>query len=263
MTGRPCDDKRRIALKDTLRQTANLVTVLIALTVNILASTLPLNGQNTGEISDRFEVYFVPAGYVFAIWGVIYLGWIAFVIYQFQPSQKDSPRLRRLGYLFALSNLFNAGWLFAWHYNLFGLSVLIMLSLLGLLIASYLRLDVNRSSARGVEWWSVDLPFSIYLGWISVATVANITSWLYFIEWNGFGISAPLWAVIMIAVASVLGILMTITRRDAAYVFVLAWSFIGIAVKQASAMNVSTAAWMAAGLMLLLAVYALTRRKFA
>lgn len=83
--------------KDTLRQLANAASVVLALTVNILASTLPLNGQNTGEISDRFEVYFVPAGYVFAIWGIIYIGWIAFAIYQFLPAQKESPRLRRLG----------------------------------------------------------------------------------------------------------------------------------------------------------------------
>ncbi len=84
-------------MKDTLRQITNLITVIIALTVNILASALPLNGQNTGEISDRFQVYFVPAGYVFSIWGIIYIGWIAFTIYQFRTSQKESPRLRRLG----------------------------------------------------------------------------------------------------------------------------------------------------------------------
>lgn len=151
-------------MKDSLRQLTNLITVIIALTVNILASTLPLNGQNTGEISDRFQVYFVPAGYVFAIWGVIYLGWIAFTIFQFRPSQKESPRLQRLGYLFALSNIANAAWLFSWHYNLFGLSVLIMLTLLGLLITSYLRLNVNGSSVSRAERWSVDIPFSIYLG---------------------------------------------------------------------------------------------------
>ncbi len=247
-------------MKDTLRQTANLVSVLITLTVNILASALPLNGQNTGEISDRFAVYFVPAGYVFAIWFFIYVGWIAFVICQFRADQKESPRLRKLGYLFALSGLANSAWLFAWHYNTFGLSVLIMLSLLGLLIASYLRLNVNRSHATGAEWWSVDLPFSIYLGWITVATVANITSWLYSIEWNGFGISAPAWAVIMIAVASVVGLLMALTRRDAAYLFVLVWSFIGIAVKQADTALVAASAWVGAGVMLALAVYSLTRR---
>jgi hypothetical protein len=247
-------------LKDTLRQIANLVAVIIALTVNILASTLPLNGQNTGEISDRFQVYFVPAGYVFSIWGVIYLGWIAFTIYQFQPSQKESPRLRRLGYLFAISNLFNAAWLFAWHYNAFGLSVLVMLSLLGLLIASYLRLDVNRVAVTRAERWSVDIPFSIYLGWITVATVANITDWLYLVEWNGLGIPAQTWAVIMLAAASLLGVLMTLTRRDAAYLFVLVWSFVGIAMKQTPAPMVVLSAWIAAALMLGLAVFSLRRR---
>src|SRR5512135_3872901 len=134
-------------MKDTLRQVTNLVTMLIALSVNILANALPLNGQNTGAISDRFKVYFVPAGYVFAIWGVVYIGWIAFAIYQALPAHKQDERLRRLGYLFALSGVFNAAWLFCWHYNRFGLSVLVMLALLGTLIASYLRLDVGRRRA--------------------------------------------------------------------------------------------------------------------
>ncbi len=247
--------------KDTIRQAANLLSVLVALTVNILASTLPLNGQNTGEISDRFEVLFVPAGYVFSIWGVIYLGWIAFTIFQLQPSQKENPRLRRLGFLFALSNLANAAWLFCWHYNLFGLSVLVMLALLGLLIASYLRLNVNRSAVGPAEYWSVDVLFSVYLGWITVATVANITDWLYFIGWDGFGISAQLWAVIMLVVASLLGLVMAWSRRDAGYLSVLVWAFIGIAVKQAVEPVVATSAWVAAGLMLALLIYSgLTRR---
>ena len=248
-------------MKDTLRQTANLVTVLIALTVNILASALPLNGQNTGEISDRFQVYFVPAGYVFVIWFFIFVGWLVFAMYQFLPSQKENPRLRRLGYLFAVSNIANAAWLFAWHYNFFGVSVLIMLSLLGLLIASYLRLDVNRVSVSRAERWSVDIPFSVYLGWITVATVANITSWLYSIEWNGLGIPAPTWAVIMIFVAAVVGLAMALTRRDAAYLLVLVWSFIGIAVKQTPAPAVVNTAWVAAALMLALTIYSLFRRK--
>ena len=250
-------------MKDTLRQIANLVSVVIALVINILAATLPFNGQNTGQISDQFQVYFVPAGYVFAIWFIIYFGWIAFVIFQFRPSQKESPRLRRLGYLFALSGIANAAWLFAWHYNVFGLSVLIMLTLLGLLIASYLRLDVNRVPVSRAERWSVDIPFSIYLGWITVATVANVTDWLYLVEWNGFGIPATTWAVIMIAVASVVGLLMALTRKDAAYLLVLVWSFIGIAVKQASVTNVAAAAWIGAGFMLVLAIYSLMRRQAA
>jgi len=246
--------------KDTIRQYANLLSVLLALIVNVLASALPLNGQNTGEISDRFRVYFVPAGYVFSIWGIIYIGWIAFTIFQFLPSQKGSPRLRRMGNLFAISNIFNAAWLFCWHYNLFGLSVLVMLVLLGLLIASYLRLNVNRSSVTRAEYWSVDVLFSVYLGWITVATVANITDWLYFVGWDGLGIPAQAWAVIMLAIASLLGLAMALTRRDAGYLAVLVWAFAGIAVKQTSAPMVVVSAWIAAALMFGLAIFSLTRR---
>jgi hypothetical protein len=247
--------------KDTLRQIANLLSVILALTVNILASALPLNGQNTGAISDRFKVFFVPAGYVFAIWGVIYLGWIAFTVYQFLPAQKESPRLRRLGYLFALSGVANAAWLFCWHYNQLGLSVLVMLSLLGLLIASYLRLDVNRTPARRNERWCVDIPFSVYLGWITVATVANITDWLYQVQWPGWGLSPQIWAVVMLAAASLIGLLMALTRQDAAYLLVLVWSFAGIGVKQAAAPLVAVSAWIAALFALLLAVYCLFARR--
>jgi hypothetical protein len=250
-----------IMSKDTLRQIANALSVVIALTVNILASTLPLNGQNTGEISDRFPVYFVPAGYVFAIWSVIFIGWIAFAIYQFQPAQKENPRLRNLGYLFAISGLFNAAWLVCWHYNLFGLSVLVMLTLLALLIASYIKLNVGLTVVTAAERWSVDVPLSVYLGWISVATVANISSWLYLVNWNGFGIAPQVWAVIMISIASVLGILMTLTRRDSGYVFVLAWSFAGIALKQAGVPLVANAAWGAAVLALGLAISSIIIRR--
>ena len=247
--------------RDTIRQTINLLSVILALTVNILASVLPLNGQNTGEISDRFQVYFVPAGYVFAIWGLIYIGWIAFIIFQFQRSQTENPRLRALGYWFALSNLANATWLFCWHYNQFGLSVLVMLTLLGLLITSYLRLDVNRRPVSRPEYWSVDVLFSVYLGWITVATVANITDWLYLVQWNGFGISAQVWAAIMLTIASLLGLGMALLRRDVGYLSVLVWAFVGIAVKQTSAPLVVLSAWIAAAAMLGLIIYSLTHRR--
>ena len=249
--------------KDSLRQLVNILSVGLALGVNILASVLPLNGQNTGEISDRFPVFFVPAGYVFAIWGVIYIGWIAFAIYQARSTQRENPRLRRLGYAFALSCVFNAAWLFCWHYNRFGLSVLVMLGLLVLLIVSYLRLDVGNTAAGTAERWSVDIPFSVYLGWITVATVANISDYLYLIRWDGFGIAPQVWAVIMIVVASLLGALMAVLRRDSAYVFVLVWSFVGIAVKQAATPLVAYTAWVFALMMLALAIFSILQRRRA
>jgi len=249
--------------KDSLRQLVNILSVGLALAVNILASALPLNGQNTGEISDRFQVYFVPAGYVFAIWGLIYIGWITFAIYQARPSQKENPRLRKLGYAFALSGVFNAAWLFCWHYNRFGLSVLVMLALLALLIVSYLRLDVGRTTVSAAEKWCLDIPFSVYLGWITVATVANVTDYLYFIKWDGFGIAPQVWAVIMLVVASLLGALITVLRRDSAFVFVLAWSFVGIAVKQDASPLVAYTAWAFAIVMLGLAIFSIVQRRRA
>lgn len=247
--------------KDTLRQAANILTVILALIINVLSNALPLNGQNTGEISDRFKVFFVPAGYVFAIWGVIYIGWIAFSVYQALPAQKENPRLRRLGWLFAVSNLFNAAWLFCWHYNLFGLSVLVMLSLLGLLIASYLALNVGRTAVSTAGKWCIDIPFSVYLGWVSVAAIANITDYLYFAGWDGFNLAPEIWAAIMLVIASVLGLLMMLARRDAGFLLVLVWAFAGIAVKQAGTPLVAYTAWIATGVALLLAVFSLLRRK--
>jgi benzodiazapine receptor len=247
--------------KDTLRQLANALSVALALTVNILASALPLNGQNTGEISNRLKIYFVPAGYVFAIWGVIYIFWIAFTVYQFLPTHRQSPRLRKLGYFFALSGVFNAAWLFCWHYNQLGLSVLVMLALLGVLIASYLKLNVGRAPVSNAEKWCVDIPFSVYLGWITVATVANVSGFLFSINWNGFGIEPQVWAVNMLVVASLLGLLMALTRRDSGYLFVLVWAFIGIAVKQASVPLVANSAWDASALALGLAVFSIIQRR--
>ncbi len=247
--------------KDTVRQWANVLSVLLALTVNVLANTLPLNSQNTGEISDRFQVYFVPAGYVFAIWGVIYIGWIAFAIYQALPAQKQSPRMRRLGYWFALSGVFNAAWLFCWHFNLFGLSVLVMLALLATLIVGYLRLDVGRAIVGAGERWAVDVPFGIYLGWISVATVANITDWLDWIAWGGLGITPQVWAVLMLVIASMIGLGIVVMRREIAFPLVLAWSFAGIAQKQAAAPLVATTAWIVTAFALGLAVYGFFRKK--
>lgn len=240
----------------------NLATVIVALVVNGLANALPLNGQSTGALSDKFKVFFVPAGYVFAIWGVIYIALIAFTIYQLLPGQRDNPRLARIGWLFAFSNLANAAWLFTWHYELLPLSVVVMLSLLLSLIAIYVRLDIGRARVTTIEKWCVDIPFSIYLGWISVATIANITDLLYAWKWDGFGIAPELWAAVMLVVASALALVMTWTRRDLAYLLVIIWSFVGIAIKQSAVPIVANTAWtMTAFVVLLISLSVWSRAK--
>ena len=202
--------------KDTVRQILVLIAVIAVIAVNFLAVSLPLNDLDTGEISDRFEVYFVPAGYVFSIWSLIYLGLIAYGIFQVLPAQKENLRLRSIGYLFVLSSLANITWLFLWHYEVFLFTPVAMLTLLVSLIAIYLRLDVGRAEVSTAEKWSVHIPFSIYLGWISVATIANITQWLYYLGWNGWGIPPEVWAVIMLAAGVVISVLMSLTRGDVA-----------------------------------------------
>ncbi len=248
-------------MKNILRQISVIVTVLITLIVNGLANALPLNGQNTGEISDRFHVYFVPAGYVFAIWGVIYLGLIAYTIYQALPSQRQNPRLQATGWWVALGGIANSAWIFLWHYNQFPLTLVAMLVLLATLIVTYLRLGIGQIAVPAGEKWAVHLPFSIYLGWITVATIANISDVLDFIKWDRFGIAPEIWMSIVLAAVLVIAALMNFTRRDVAYAAVLLWALAGIAVKQAALPAVVIPTWITFGLVALTLVVALFWRK--
>lgn len=247
--------------KDTTRQYLNILGVVIVIVFNILANALPLNGLNTGEISDRFDVYFVPAGYVFSIWGLIYLGLLGFAAYQALPSQKENPRLRRIGYLFLGSCLANIVWLFLWHYELFPLTLLAMLILLGLLLGIYLNLGVGKEKVPTAERWLVHLPFSIYLGWITVATVANVTALLDFLKWNGWGISEQAWTVIILAAVLIITWAVSLTRKDIAYALVIIWAVTGIAVKHAATQVVALVAWITAALVLLGIAYSWLRKK--
>jgi hypothetical protein len=206
----------------------NLLTLIITITINGLANALPINGLMTGEISDRFGALFTPAGYVFAIWGLIYVTLTIFGVYQILPAQRNNERIDRVGIWFILANLFNGSWILAWHYQQFILSIIIMFGLLASLLVIYMRLQIGVSKIKPTERWLVDLPFSIYLGWISVATIANVSVVLIDNNWNGFGISATVWTVIMIAVALLLGIIMTMKRNEAAYTLVLVWALVGI-----------------------------------
>ncbi len=230
-------------MKDILRQAAVVLSIVITLTVNTLANTLPLNGLNTGDISDRFQVYFVPAGYVFSIWGLIYIGLIAYGIYQALPAQRENPRLRATGWWIALGGLANSAWIFLWHYEQFPLTLLAMFTLLATLITTYLRLGIGRGKVSKTETWAVRVPFSVYLGWITVATIANVTSVLDFINWDRWGLSPETWMVIMLVVVLAVSLAMIITRRDIAYTLVILWALAGIAVKFASVPVVANTTW--------------------
>ena len=225
----------------SVSQIITIVATVITITINGLANSLPLNGLTTGEISDRFEIYFVPAGYVFSIWGLIYLGMIIYSIFQALPKQRGNAVLKSIAPYYWVSSLANSSWIFMWHYERFLLTLPFMLVILISLLAIYRIL----SSVDGVQKWLVKLPFSIYLGWITVATVANISQFLYFNNWGAWGISGAIWAIIMLGVASLLGLAMAWRESDSPYLLVLIWAFVGITVSQADSQLVVYGAWAA------------------
>ncbi|NLF50328.1 MAG: tryptophan-rich sensory protein [Leptolinea sp.] len=238
-------------MKDIARQVIVILSILATLVVNTLANALPINGLTTGDVSDRFNVYFVPAGYVFSIWGLIYLGLIAYGIFQALPAQRDNPRLRATGWWVVLGGLANSAWIFLWHYEQFPLTLIAMFTLLVSLIMTYLGLKIGRGIVSKAEFWAVRIPFSVYLGWITVATVANVTSVLDFIKWDRFGLSEGTWLVIMLIVVLAITAAMLFTRRDAAFTVVILWALEGIAIKFASDSVVTIPTWTVFGLIVL------------
>lgn len=240
--------------RDIARQLITVLVFIATVIVNSLANALPLNGQTTGAISDSFKVFFVPAGYVFSIWGLIYLALGTFTVYQALPAQRTNPRLRRIGYWFIAGSIANIAWIFFWHYNIFPLTLVMMLILLVSLLVVYVRLEIGVKAPSKIERWTINFPFSLYLGWITVATIANVTSLLDYLKWNGWGIAPEIWTVVMLAVAVIVAGLMLLSRRDSTYLLVLVWAFVGIALKHSAVPTVTIAAWVAAALVAAFAV---------
>jgi len=186
--------------------------------------------NTVGELGESRAVFFLPAGYVFAIWGVIYTGLLAYIIYQARPSQKEDGVNQAIGWWFVLSCIANISWLVLFLYDLVWLSTVAMLVILGALLMIYIRLGIGTRTVSLAEKWAVHIPFSVYLGWISVATVANFSTALFV---SGFdtsfvGLTADTWASIMMVVAAVLAVSMLYFRGDIAYALVIVWATYGI-----------------------------------
>lgn len=200
--------------------------------VNGIANAIPLNGMMTGDISAFYPNRFVPAGSTFAIWGLIYLQLLLFLLYQvwvvFREDLAGMAFLRQVGPWFFISSVANAMWIVAWHFLMPELSLVLMVLLLASLIAMYLRLGIGRKVVPLRERIAVHAMFSVYLGWISVATIANVTALM--VHW-GLAYLFPgeiFWAVVMILVATALGIHMIAVKSDKLFALVLCWAFWGI-----------------------------------
>ncbi len=211
----------------------NTASLLFALVMNGLSNTGIFNGKNVGEVSNEVNTLFAPAGYAFSIWGVIYILLIMFVGRQWYVwlKHKDDTALNQTGIWFALSSLANGIWIVAWLYGYIGVSVILMLVLLVSLtaLAVKLRLKIWKAPKQIVifVWW----PISIYLGWIIVATVANIAAFLVSINWQGSIFSEQSWTIIMILAAVIIYILLICFRNLRGSALVGIWALIAIAVK--------------------------------
>jgi len=225
-----------------LLKLSNIIAFVLTILVNGLAgSTTILGGINTAQISDANPTLITPAGYVFSIWGIIYVLLGIFVVFQALPSERGKEFQKRVGWLFVLSSVANTVWLFLWQFEYLSVSCVLMFLLLATLILIYLRLRIGKSTAPLREKFAVHLPFSVYLGWITIASIANVAVTLVSLDWNGFGISPETWAILIVIIAVLITILVTATRKDAAYGLVIIWALVGIAVKQSGNQNIVTA----------------------
>lgn len=244
-----------------LRQLAVIVTTIFTLIMNGAANAIPLNGRPTGEISDSFNALFVPAGYVFSIWGVIYIGLLAYTIYHSLPKQRYNDIMQRTGWWVALSSIFNGAWIYFWHYGFYPLTMLVMLLLLATLIVIFQKGNIGRTTYGPVMTWVFGIPFAIYLGWITVATIANASAVLIDVGWNGWGIAPLIWTYLMLAAGVIVSWIMAATRSVVAYHLVLVWAFIGISVRWQGDQNLFIAGLVAAFLVVIAIIWTLTRRK--
>lgn len=251
----------------TITTIMNILLFTAMIVINGLANALPINGFTTGELSDLYPNLFVPAGVTFSIWGIIYLLLLIFIITQVTASlnKKASKYLLSplASWAFALTCVFNSLWIIAWHYRLVLLSVIIMLLLLLTLIYIVKRMERERIQ----DFWSrfaIKLPFSVYLGWISVATIANITALLVQWNWSGFGLSESTWTIIMLGIGTFLSASMMYKRSDIFYAFVVIWAFYGIIIKREASYpiypEIIATAWASIAIQAAYIIYILVRR---
>ncbi|MEC7985571.1 MAG: TspO/MBR family protein [Myxococcota bacterium] len=216
------------------RSWINIICFIMVLTVNYLANALPINGVTQKELSAEYSIHITPAGYVFAIWGLIYTGLITYIILQALGKWVEKNEIRVLDLPFALSCGCNALWLVVWHYRYLTVSVLVMLGLLGTVAMAYMRLQKVGAREKGRSLWIVQKTFGIYLGWVGLATILNISIWLDALGWSGAPLSGSVWGAILLVIAALIYLYWAFSNRDAAPLGVLAWASLGIGIKNQS-----------------------------
>lgn len=239
-----------------------VLAYVATLLINWAAVAIPLFGRDTGAISDMFPTAITPAGYAFSIWSLIYTLLAGFVILPWLTTYRNHPVWQRLGFWFLVSCVMNMSWIILWHALLISWSVEVMIVLLVSLAVLYVRTRAVRQSGTWAMRVFVSGTFSIYLGWISVATIVNIAVALYRLNWNGWGLSEAQWAIVLLVIAGGLAFYIAYRYRDVAYGGVIAWASYAVAVNQE--VIYPDVAWVAkiiAGLIVVNAVFVLWKSR--
>jgi hypothetical protein len=238
----------------------NLVAFAVVILLNVLSNALPINDQTMPEISAKYPSLFTPAGFTFSIWGVIYLTLLIFVVWQALPTQRSNAKVAGISKYFQVNCLMNAVWIVVWHYDLLALSFVVMLVILTTLILIYRSLIATIDTAPFVEHLVLYLPFSLYTGWITLATIANLSVLQNGYGWDNVWLTAVQWTLLKLAVAGAIGARMVLHHRDIPFALVVAWGAYGISVMQSEAPEVSAAATTLSLLALILVVMDVVRR---
>lgn len=209
----------------------NILLFVGVIAMNYLSNALPLNGVTQGQLSALYPVLITPAGFTFSIWGIIYMGLTGYIIIQSLPQNVADPRVRSLDAPFRLNCLCNILWLVVWHYQQVFVSVLLMLGLLGSLIWGYLRIDRKRYHNDAASGFFIKNTFSAYLGWISLATIINVSVLLYTLGFDGGPLSEAIWASLLLVIACVIFLYLAFSYKDPAVLLVLMWASFGISIK--------------------------------
>ena len=214
----------------------NTIAFVIMIFINAMANIIPLNKVRTGDVAIIYKNQFTPAKITFGIWGIIYLALGLFIMYQLGIIKHSKPKrvLDNIGVLFIITCILNSLWIIAWHYEKIGLTLVIMLLLLGSLIGIYLKLNSYGFIENRMEKYFVMLPFSIYAGWITIATIANITVFIVSLGIKVSLFTANIWLVIMLMVGGMLAVEMIRKYGDIPYALVVIWAYIGIIIRWTS-----------------------------
>lgn len=227
--------------KVRLLQILNFLFFLAMVFVNFLANFLPINGKNTGQVSDQYPNLFVPAPLTFSIWGAIYLLLFIFCIYQLSSvfKAKIDPYVgeivNRINLAFILTCIINMSWIVAWHYDLIVVSVILMLLLLSRLIFIDSQIRLLTPYLSNAQSFIVKAPFGLYLGWICIATIANITALLVHFGWRGAGMSEESWTSTLVLVGAFIGVWAIFRFKNFYIGLAIIWALSGIIIERKEA----------------------------